>query len=1186
MKGLLGIIKSKSFFQMIGVSALCALIWYAGPWVAIAGKVPLQPEFNRLLVICGIVVVWVLILLFGQARAQKAEQQLISDLAAPVIDPEEEAISKAQDEEAHEVQRKFEEALHKLKRAQGRGKRDKRYLYELPWYIIIGAPGSGKTTALLNSGLTFPLSDRLDQNAVQGIGGTRNCDWLFADEAIFVDTAGRYTSQDSYRPVDESAWKGFLNLLKKHRQQRPINGVLVTMSMSDLLDRDENVRNQHALNVRQRIQELYSVLNVRFPVYMLFTKCDLVSGFNDFFADLNSEKRAQVWGHTFPGSDSGSLGDQLLSFEGGFDEILQRLNQRTIRRIQEERDIQRRGRILDFPQQLALLKMPLVRFLTDAFASSRYDTEPLVRGIYFTSGTQEGTPIDRVMGRLAETYGIDRQKQAVFSGRGKAFFITRLLKEVIIPEGERTGVDPAIERRRRMLQWTVYGCLAALVLGMTALWTVSYTRNKRAMAEVNQQIERYRTIRKEASARDRDGIISLLVKLETLKAAHDVYENHTGWMGLGLYQGEKIQSEIDRVYIAQLSSGLLPLIQHRLEQRLRLGTQTTKPEDMANLYELLQAYLMLGQPDKLETKKVGMVIAKEWGRSFAREPKVQAALITHTDQLLSEENWLDPIALNKALVDGARRRLNSIPLSSQLYTHLKSDAATDSSHNYRVSENLGRYGDRVFDEKSTQTQSIPALFTRYGYTTFFREQGLEAVKKALSQNWILENPAADQATDLNRIYDDLEKLYFAEYEKRWRNLLDGLRIKRAQNFNETIQLLDVLSSPDTPIRPLLESVESNTALSKADEPPTDSDKQGQEVGEGKTDSGLIATLQHAPVPVPLRRMEQHFRDLNLLVQTTDGSPAPLDNVLNRLAGLRDGMMLIGNSAKSEEQALKMARERMSGGGSTDSIKLAQLEFSRLPEPLKSWFLSLTSFGWKLTLNSAKSELNSIWRQEVVTPYQSGLDNRYPLFANSLYDATLADFSRFFSPGGTMDTFFQSHIRPFVDTSRNPWRQVAMDNQGMGLSRSVLRQFQNAAKIRQTFFATGGQSPSVDFELRPIELDAALASFRLDIEGQNLTYSHGPIRSTRFHWPGQQPDLGVRLTFQTIEGRQINDVADGPWALFRILDRARVDATLVPDRFRVTFAKSGYHARFELRASSSDNPFQLKELKQFRCPGAM
>jgi type VI secretion system protein ImpL len=549
---------------------------------------------------------------------------------------------------------------------------------------------------------------------------------------------------------------------------------------------------------------------------------------------------------------------------------------------------------------------------------------------------------------------------------------------------------------------------------------------------------------------------------------------------------------------------------------------------------------------------------------------------------------IEPIALNKPLISDARRKLNAIPLALQIYAHLKSEALPDHSHDFRLQDTLGRYVDQVFttlDGQAIQALVIPGLYTHQGYTTFFKKQGIRFVKQALEQNWVLENPAADQASDLDRLHDDLQKLYFAEYERMWRNLLDNLRIKKAQGIHQAVQILDLLSAPDTPIRPLLEAVNRNTSLVADTAVELSAKQQGKEGAMEKAPSRLSQKLQDNAGQAPLLELERYFKDLNFLMRGTEKSPPPFNNVLKSLTDLRDVMMQIGSAAKSEEQALKMARERMSGAGASDAMKRAQVEFGRLPEPLRSWFQHLTSFGWKLTLDTAKSELNSIWKTDVLAPYRAGLDQRYPLFNNSRHDTTIADFCRFFAPNGIIDKFFQNHLKPFVDTSKSQWRQLSLDNHGMSLSEEVLKQFQYAGKIRETFFSAGGSTPSVEFELKPILLDENIDTFRLNIEGQTTLYRHGPTRSTKFKWPGPQTDLGVRLTFQTLDGREINHSEEGPWAWLRILDKAIVARTNVVDRFVVTFQQEGFKARFELRASSVDNPFKLMELESFRCPGS-
>ena len=342
-------------------------------------------------------------------------------------------------------------------------------------------------------------------------------------------------------------------------------------------------------------------------------------------------------------------------------------------------------------------------------------------------------------------------------------------------------------------------------------------------------------------------------------------------------------------------------------------------------------------------------------------------------------------------------------------------------------------------------------------------------------------------------------------------------------------------------------------------------------------------MQGGAAPDYARELEQQFEDVNYLARSNGKSPPPLDSVLRSLDAVRGFMMQISDATKGNEKALEVAINRMKGAGASDSIKSAQMEFARQPEPFNSWFSSLTSSGSKLILASARSEINTVWKTDVLAKYVAGLQGRYPLYRNSPHDATMTDFSRFFMPNGIIDQFFQNHLQEFVDTTPARWRQLKKDNQAIGLSNEVLRQLQNAAKIRDAFFAGGGATPSVVFELKPVYLDDRVTAVRLNIEGQTTVYRHGPIRATKFQWPGPQTNAGVRLVFQTVDGKQISHSEEGPWAFLRMLDKTTIDSTNLRDRFKVTFHMDGFIARYELRADSVYNPFKLSELQKFRCP---
>ena len=1180
---------TQKFVQLAGLAALCLLVWFIGPAISVGKFAPLEPVSNRLIAIALVIVGWTAYTIYKHVSAGKKDKALMSQIAASGQGSDRAAVEEAQSEEVANLRRKFEEALRTLKSTQSKGGRSKRYLYELPWYVIIGGPGTGKTTLLRNSGLKFPLADRFGGDTVRGVGGTRDCDWFFTDQAIFLDTAGRYTTQDSFAEVDKAAWNGFLDLLKKNRPLRPINGVLLVMSLSDLLQEGEEERRQRARGLRQRIMELYSVLGNRFPIYMIFTKCDLVAGFSDFFFDMNQEDKNQVWGETFQAGGSGQLEKNLSGFADNFDVVLSRMRQQVLKRMQQERDVQRRGLIMSFPRQLVMFKPMVSAFLLDVFGSSRYETEPLLRGVYFTSATQEGTPIDRMMGSLAKTYGLDRQDAPIFSGHGKSFFITRLLSEVMFPEADLAGIDHRMLRRSQWLRWASYAALSLLVAGMTGLWSLSYYQNKQAIAKIEEQINKYRKILVLSGENDSEAIARVMVdRLNGLSAARGEYPPYRWTMGFGLYQGDKIGTVIGQVYQRRLMAELLPEINRRLKTHMGEVLQQGANGDSAYLYELLRAYLMLGLPDKRNKEVRASSVKGCWERDFPRTPVLAAQLTRHSDYLL--KRFTGSVILDQELVNAAQQKLKSVPIATQIYTYLKSQALADNSHDFRLIDVIPPASRDVFttvNGKSLDSIVIPGFFTADGYNKFFREKGEDLVREALQQSWVL-NLSSERIGDVALLYDDLEKLYFAEYEIEWRKLLSNLQIRKPRGLFDSLRLLDHLSGPANPLIAVLKAVEKNTSLVGA-RMGGGAGANGKPGGSGGKSPSFLGGMEGARTgggADPARQLADSFQPLNRLVQGDGQSPAPVADVIKRLSDLRDVLMKVTSGAQNEEQALKFAQERMQGVGAENAIKNAGLDFANLPEPLKSLLQSLTSSALGHTMHQARSELNNVWRTDVLTYYKTALQGRYPLAAGGRYDATIVDFSRFFAPSGIMDRFFSSYLKSFVDTTSPVWRQASVDSQSMHISDEALRQFQYAAKIRDAFFAPGETSPNVRFELKPVDLDANAISFQISIDGQAAVYSHGPPISTSFQWPGPHPDMGVAITVMTSDHQSSSSREQGPWGFFKLLNKADIERTSLPDLFIVTFRLNGLTARYELRAGSVYNPFTLTELKKFRCPEAL
>jgi type VI secretion system protein ImpL len=1192
MQAILRIIKNRWFVAILGLIAISVIIWLIGPLFAFAGNEPLASPMARLATIGVIILLWVA----NQARrlfaARKKNQQMLESVVG-----QKEQTSLSTQESAEEVQilgQRLDDAIRILKESKLGGKQDSQYLYQLPWYMFIGPPGSGKTTALLNSGLHFPLADKLGNDAVQGIGGTRNCDWWFTDDAVLLDTAGRYTTQDSYEEVDRAAWMGFLDLLKKHRKRRPINGALVAISVEDILQLTDIERINHAKAIRLRVKELIDHFGIRFPIYVLFTKCDLLAGFNEFFENLSRDERNQVWGMTFPLNEKGSQDDVINHFKDEFKALEQRIDARLMDRLEQERDVKRRILIYSFPQQFSTLREAAETFLQEAFSENRFQETPMVRGVYFTSGTQEGTPIDRLLGSMAQEFGLNRQIAPAFSGSGRSFFINRLFKDLIFAESHLAGINTRVEKQRAWLQRIAYVGAISMALLAGIAWFTSYSRNQSYINQVaiqaNAADERVNGV-----AADDLTLTNVVPALEMVRKIPGGYEDQQAeipWlMGLGLYQGDKLGSEAINAYHNTLKNLFLPRIILSLEDQLKL--QGNNPDYQ---YEALKVYLMFDDKEHYDAETVKAWMLLQWQLSLPGGENAQArqALSAHLDALLTQMPMPPTIPLDGALITRVRNDLLRVPLAERVYNRMKRTTAGGSVPALRLTQQIGADAELVFSRRSGEPldKEIPGLFSYEGYHKLFLKDHLSIANKLLEEKWILGPDLEKIAgkTDLAKLSSRVKELYYAEYIRVWEQQLADIQVKPFDNMRQAVEVLNVISGPTSPLRRYLKLVQEQTTLSRLPGGAKEAAELAAKHGRGITRQ-LASILQVSPdesQEQPEKQLlstpvDQHFANLNRMISAQEGEQAPLDRTIEMLNELYAHMNSIASAGNQSSQAFNAARDPASGG----VISRLKLEAQRQPGPLADMINSVADGSSNLTVSGVRSHLNSVWNTQLLPFCQRSLAGRYPLERNSVREATIGDFGRFFGPGGMMENFFNTYLIDFVDTSRRVWRWNAAGNKTLGIPSGTLRQFQRAAVIRDAFFSGGSPEPKINFEIKPLSMDTTITQITLLINQQRVRYNHGPTRWNRLTWPDDSGISDAKILLAPPAGNKPSGLTeDGPWGWFRMIDQAVVKATNTPETIHVTFDVGGRISRFALRASGALNPFQLKELADFRCPSRL
>ncbi|MEW7993400.1 MAG: type VI secretion system membrane subunit TssM, partial [Candidatus Thiodiazotropha endolucinida] len=777
MRAILSIVKNRWFVAILGLIAISVIIWLVGPLIAIAGVEPLGSAIARLIAILLLMLIWVGMELRRFLTARKKNQQMLESVVGQKDQPQ--SFLRESDEEVEILGQRLDDAIRILKESKVGGKNNRQFLYQLPWYMFIGPPGSGKTTALLNSGLHFPLADKLGNDAVQGIGGTRNCDWWFTDDAVLLDTAGRYTTQDSYEEVDRAAWMGFLDLLKKHRKRRPINGALVAISVEDILQLTELERLNHAKAIRMRVKELIDHFGIRFPIYVLFTKCDLLAGFSEFFENMGREERSQVWGMTFPLTDKADQESGISHFRDEFRALEKRIDVRLLDRLEQERDAKRRVLIYSFPQQFSALREAAEGFLHEAFNANRFQETPMVRGIYFTSGTQEGTPIDRLLGSMAQEFGLNRQIAPAFSGSGRSYFINRLFKDLIFPEAHLAGVNTRVEKRRAWLQRVAYAGAISLAVLAGIAWFTSYSRNQSYIDQVAIQANAAEE-KVNAVAPDDLTLTNVVPALDSVRQIPGGYADQEAdipWlMGLGLYQGDKLGSEAVSAYRTSLKNLFLPRIILSLENQL--NQQGNNPD---YLYEALKVYLMFDDSEHFDAATVKAWMQLQWQLTLPGAENAQArqALTGHLDALLEMLPMTPTLPLDQDLIAHVRGNLLRVPLADRVYNRMKRTTESGAIPPIRLSQVIGADAEMVFSRRSGEPldKEIPALFSYEGYHKLFLKDHLEIANKLLEEKWIL-GPDLEKIvgkTDLVRLSARVKELYYEEYIRTWDQLLADIR---------------------------------------------------------------------------------------------------------------------------------------------------------------------------------------------------------------------------------------------------------------------------------------------------------------------------------------------------------------------------------------------------------------------------
>ncbi len=456
---------------------------------------------------------------------------------------------------AKELQTRWKEAIEALRKSHLR-----KYgnpLYVLPWYMIIGESGSGKTTAIQSARLSSPFAE---VSRTSGISGTRNCDWWFFEQAVLIDTAGRYAIPvDEGRDKDE--WQKFLRLLSKFRKKEPLNGLVVTVAADRLAQNTPEALIEDGRNIRQRVDELMRVLGAKFPVYVMVSKCDLIQGAAQFCDALPENALNQAMG----------LLNQPLSADAeglvakAFHTVGDRLRDLRLLLLNQIKDRAAASAMLLFPEEFEKLHQPLTAFIQGAFQENPYQETPLLRGIFFSSGKQEGTPFSHFLSALGMI-----QSRDVLAGTNKGLFLHDLFSK-ILPSDRRlftpTQHMAQWQRLTRNLGLTAW---IAVMVAVCGLLSYAFVKNLNALSDVRREFENPAILQGDLL---NDVITMDRFRQALLKAQK---ANRNWWIPrLGMDESIRVEKALKAKYVRLFENGFLTQFDKAMGERMTAFSNRT-----------------------------------------------------------------------------------------------------------------------------------------------------------------------------------------------------------------------------------------------------------------------------------------------------------------------------------------------------------------------------------------------------------------------------------------------------------------------------------------------------------------------------------------------------------------------------------------------------------------------------------
>jgi len=1115
------------------------------------------------------------------------------------------------------LHKKFEHGLAILKNSKlVTLEKGKKALYDKPWFLLLGAKHAGKTALIKASGLG--IIDTEDSGIEASLSEHLSSLFHFSSEAIFIEANGEYVTAG--KAHDE--WLTLLKLLRHHRGSAPINGVILTVDIGEFLLLEEPQRNFRLMLFRERINEMIHYLGIIFPVYMVFSQCDKLRGFNAYFADLTESEKEQIFGTCLFTVNAQGWQSSAHMLRQRLALLSQQLQQPLVDKLAASQDAGDKIHIVSFLQQMTYALEYAGDFVESLFKASAYKEQPFLAGVYFTSTGEQ--PFEHDCSALDEhtkstsiKYTSQHNsftKEAATNHISKplgSVFIQSLFKELVLPlqgmiKTNRAAMWFSFSLKATLASSVVLGVVGGISFILSAYFSLQadFTQNKLVIDDLVKSIST-----EESKGSTLTQSLTLL-RQRFLALSDDANEFEYFLPYLALDEKRlMVKEEMERLYFYVLNLRVERELQPLLKSRMSVLAKQWEKEALTGslrneYYNLLKLSLMLScDVERLDIPFATQQLVLLWlhdGEQITKRNERSEFTELVTTYLhafgspLEVEVSLQPWKSLKSTIKLARMNLANPLTVDELYQIMRDDAPL------QPPLTINTFIPARFQSYVESNTPVPWLYSQAGWDNYVQDKliSLQGTQLQDDKDWVLAQQMNDVQLQLNlaRLKEKIAAVklrYFNDYTEFWFDFVESIRYSRLTNIQETQATLNALSSPNGLFTELINNMAKHLYLfDKKDV----SDKNSLlDMGSEEVESPrrIIALAKHFPILDQLNNFQKKSRHNEMFTQFQQNMLRVNKDIFTVISSysIQDAALLYTGDVLSTHQLVTAGRvsksmpslykawydtqSLLARFSSQSSVQLNYL----LSEPLRQ--------SWHYLFMESRAALESKWQQQVYRYFQRGIIGHYPFSLNGP-DTSLSQLSGFFNrQNGLLWTFVERDLSPFISDFKLQKQEHEWLGVSLGINLDLLDSLRHANVITDGFFNGDSEIPRINYQIIPTAKKSIAESY-IHINGYEYRYRNEPEEWRNFVWPSRLNTHQARVNALSSEtGHRASLKIDGDWALFRLIDQAEV-SPLTADRYRLNWPLKTRRGErlisdYKIRVKPANFLFERQKLHDFTLP---